>query len=326
MKICHIIPTGRGNWGDIALQESVRALFKKFIDTEFVIMNCREQFIESDIDKINRCDAVIVGGGGLILPTTYVNTISGWQWGISKELIEKINVPLIVYSIGWNLFHGEKNNDKILQPNLKALNEKASYISLRHTGDLKIFQNYVGSDKAVLNFCSSMTIGEYREIKTNKVAILLAKDRKDRRYKNIHRVFSELKKMVSYLQQRGYEVHGVTHVGSDSIVKKIGVPVRKIEDYKDYYDYNTVITTRGHGQMIPMGIGCNVVSLISHNKIKYFLEDINATETGVDINSNTLFEDLKRSFDIAQNFDFQDRISYVQKHIYDQMQIICSKI
>jgi hypothetical protein len=40
---------------------------------------------------------------------------------------------------------------------------------------------------------------------------------------------------------------------------------------------------RGHAGMIPFGLGTPIVSLVSHPKLRYFLEDIGRPEWGLDV-------------------------------------------
>jgi hypothetical protein len=40
---------------------------------------------------------------------------------------------------------------------------------------------------------------------------------------------------------------------------------------------------RGHAQMIPFGLGAPILSLIAHDKLGWFLDDIGHPEWGVDV-------------------------------------------
>ena len=71
-------------------------------------MNCRKIFSVEDIDLINQADILFLSGGGLFLYDTFPNDVSDWQWGISEELLDKIKIPIIVYSIGYNKFRKQK--------------------------------------------------------------------------------------------------------------------------------------------------------------------------------------------------------------------------
>ena len=44
-----------------------------------------------------------------------------------------------------------------------------------------------------------------------------------------------------------------------------------------------VIGMRGHAQMIPFGLNCEIISLGSHEKMKWFLQDINAEDWYIEL-------------------------------------------
>ena len=50
-----------------------------------------------------------------------------------------------------------------------------------------------------------------------------------------------------------------------------------------YAESSLVIGMRGHSQLIPFGCNTPILSIITHDKMTWFLEDINHTELGVDI-------------------------------------------
>ena len=68
----------------------------------------RENVGPALVKYINRtADAVVVGGGGLFLSDTNPNRESGWQWRISLDMLEQLEVPLIVFAVGYNRFYGQ---------------------------------------------------------------------------------------------------------------------------------------------------------------------------------------------------------------------------
>lgn len=57
----------------------------------------------------------------------------------------------------------------------------------------------------------------------------------------------------------------------------------KEEYLRAFTEPELVLAIRGHAQMIPFGCGTPVVSMISHDKLKWFLEDIGHPEWGVEV-------------------------------------------
>ena len=105
---------GKGNPGDTAIGSAFDYVFEKYFPKSTVhFMNCRQIFTLNDIKKINQYDVLILSGGGLLLHDTFKNSISDWQWGISKKLIEQIKIPIIVYSIGYNKFRNQRQFNNV---------------------------------------------------------------------------------------------------------------------------------------------------------------------------------------------------------------------
>jgi polysaccharide pyruvyl transferase WcaK-like protein len=50
-----------------------------------------------------------------------------------------------------------------------------------------------------------------------------------------------------------------------------------------------VFGMRGHAQMIPFGVNTRIISLGTHKKLKYFLQDIGALDWYIDINQEKTF-------------------------------------
>ena len=49
---------------------------------------------------------------------------------------------------------------------------------------------------------------------------------------------------------------------------------------------------RGHAQMIPFGLRRPIISIISHDKMRFFLKDINCLEWGIDVKSHNFEKKL----------------------------------
>ena len=59
-----------------------------------------------------------------------------------------------------------------------------------------------------------------------------------------------------------------------------------------YQSIPITLGMRGHSQMIPFGMQNNIISLISHPKLKYFLDDIEQSEWGINIFSKNLTDEI----------------------------------
>ena len=88
---------------------------------------------------------------------------------------------------------------------------------------------------------------------------------------------------------------------------------------EEYAKPKLVIGMRGHAQMIPFGCKTPIVSIVSHNKLQWFLDDIGKPEWGADVLSETYEEDLRTRVFIALE-NTQDEIAFIskkQKELFD---------
>jgi polysaccharide pyruvyl transferase WcaK-like protein len=138
----------------------------------------------------------------------------------------------------------------------------------------------------------------------NSVCFNVAFDREDKRYGSSKElILKQIAKSVCDIQSRGYDVYYIAHCKSDLLfVDYLPKGVVKIVDadgwnYKKlisfYNKIDCVIGMRGHAQMIPFGVNCEIITLGSHDKMKWFLQDINALDWYIEISQDS--EKLSRT-------------------------------
>ena len=83
------------------------------------------------------------------------------------------------------------------------------------------------------------------------------------------------------LRRRGldFEVVRLSNVSGREILRRYSEPT-------------VVIGMRGHAQLIPFGCRRPIVSLASHDKMWFFLDDVNSRDWGVDVRDPALAEKL----------------------------------
>ena len=83
------------------------------------------------IQTLNRINddvkGLVIGGGGLFLRDTNANQNSGWEWNCSIENLRKIDVPIIVFAVGFNRFRGQEDFDPIFRSHLQELVQKSAF-------------------------------------------------------------------------------------------------------------------------------------------------------------------------------------------------------
>lgn len=244
-----------------------------------------------------------MAGGGLFLPDTNANQISGWQWAVSKDLLNAINKPVIVFSVGYNYFPGQQVSSLFCE-NIEVLVKKSLFVGLRNRGSVEAIKRLLPDElkeKVVYQPCTTTLIRRlFKDIPTKKdtqnIAINIAFDRADRRFgKNKDMILSQVACFVDKISKRGYKPIIVYHCTEDNKIKPYLEKISASYDEMNLADttpdkvfdfYNSVDLVcgmRGHAQMIPFGLNCEIISLGTHDKMKWFLDDIGCTDWYVDL-------------------------------------------
>ncbi len=306
-RIAHVTSFSVSNAGDNVLSECVRRLFdKRFGELDWDIIRLHDSVDDETIDRLNRTQGVVIGGGGVFLPDTNKNDVSGWQWPFPKERYSEISSPMVVFAVGYNYFNGQERCG-IFEDNVSELAARSAFFGLRNHGSLAEISSFLEGDvKSNLTFqpCPTM-IARYiypelpEKIETRKIALNVALDRAGARMgEDQEIILSEIAKAMRLLGERGYEIHFITHCDweikyNDYLIRE---KVKFIYHHatvwdtkkilKFYNDMDIVIGMRGHGIWIPYGVNTRILSLGSHNKTKWFLEDIDALDWNIDVNQD----------------------------------------
>jgi len=297
----------RGNYGDYVLTHAVRKTFEKFCkhSISWKPMNIREWADENAKTILEDVDVILVGGGGLFMAHGLSsNEVSGWHWKVSNEVLESIQIPIIVFTVGFNYFWGQEPSELFLS-SVELLSQKTIHFSLRHKGDIeKLLPHFPSDLDTDISFvpCTTTIINHLWNVPTNpgktkKIAINIPFDRKVLRYGETPRQkVLPIAKGIEELVDKGYSITVVLHAPNFDVeildyLVELNIPhtiidIRRysVEDSFNFYkSFDLVIAGRGHSQMIPFGLGIPVLSLHVHNKIKFFLEDINKLDWMIDL-------------------------------------------
>ena len=299
MKIAHVFAHGATNLGDIYLRRATQDAFATaFPGAEFTDVEIRRIFTKDDIEALGAHDMVVVGGGGLLLRDTFPNSVSDWQWGCTADQVRSIEAPLVVYAMGYNRFRGQEDFARpLFDLHMQALVETSVFFSMRNTGSVDAVRRYVDADageRIHLNHCPSLLLPRVvpeRRIGSDKVGLLLAGDRLGLRHPDIPGFLDRLSALLRSLTRHS-ELQLVAHQPQDlwyvehlrdvpyRIVDLIGKPPEAAMAF--YANLDVMIGDRGHAQMIPFALGCRIISLVSHDKLAWFLEDVGLEDHGVE--------------------------------------------
>ncbi len=307
-KWTHITYCAVGNAGDTCLSQCVRRTFNtNSFNNGWIIKAVNEPVTDELINTINSSKALIIGGGGLFLPDTNKNNISGWQWAVPTEQYKNIQVPIFVFSVGYNYFRNQTPS-KLFIDNLIQLCSRADFIGLRNNGSVRAVKKLLPEDlkeKIVYQPCTTTLI---RKLYTNlppkrydskNICINMAFDRSELRFSDKKEdILNAVAQAVETIYKKGYKIHFAAHMKSDlefiPYLEKLNIPVEihKAQNLKPkqliefYNNMDLVMGMRGHAQMIPFGVNCEIISLSTHEKMKWFLEDIDSPDWCVELNSD----------------------------------------
>ena len=294
---------GWENTGDTVLSKCVRDVFNSNAKLRWNLHKITNPVTPKLIAEINRSKFMVLGGGGVFLPDTNKNNISGWQWAISKEQIDSIKVPIVIYAVGYNYFIGQTPNDFFID-NLKHIVSRSSFFGMRNHGSINKAKELVGEElgkKIKFQPCPTTVIRRLypklpKKVRTKNIGVNIAFDRYERRFGDkVYSILDNVAGALKEIEKKGYNIYNICHLDSDArfelslINKNVNFKTvllnykTPVEVYKFYNKMELVMGMRGHAQMIPFGLNCHILSLGTHDKMRWFLEDIDAAEWYIDL-------------------------------------------
>lgn len=309
-RAVHVSTLSYKNIGDLVLSAVLRDLFNDCIGIRKWIHRPVNKVVDdADIQIYNKQDFVVIGGGGLFLRDTNANDVSGWQWPCSIEKLSEIKVPLIMFAVGYNRFRGQEDFDSVFYDHINEFMKKAAFVGLRNHGSIDELRPYLRTkelqDKLVFQPCMTTLVAnlyprlfDYQK-KEDFIALNVAFDRQTLRgndesiLQSIARVAFHLSKLTkikyySHLKSDDFMLPFLDKCDVSYELVKLSSPYETI---KAYSSPRLVIGMRGHAQMIPFGCNTPILSIVSHDKLKWFLDDIGHPEWGVDVRDEN-FEQL----------------------------------
>lgn len=311
-KAIHLSAFTWGNAGDALLPVILRDLFSDYINVgKWTGIHVHKVVNNKDLATYEKNDLIVIGGGGLFLCDTNRNNLSGWQWSCSIDKLSKINKPIIGFAIGYNRFRGQEDFQPIFRKHLNMFVEKAIFVGIRNHGSIEKLKGYLDTNelKAKLLYQPCMTtlishiyptLLDYKT-KENYIGFNCAFDRKELRASDYSFLYSIAN--VALELSKVAEIRYYSHVYSDKdalpYFDKLGVPYTLVEFrdvkqiIKEYSKSRLIIGMRGHAQMIPFGCLTPILSIVSHDKMRWFLDDIQHPEWGIDVNDTNFESELK---------------------------------
>ena len=311
LRLFHFDLRTTGNYGDTLLFEAVRSVFHGVACGEafdvYDSASLRGVVTADLISTINEsADAVIVGGGGLFLGDTNPNARSGWQWNISRELLSRLEKPLIVFAVGNNRFIGQPEFADPFRDHVTLTVEKSIFFGLRNHGSMETIKQYLPEElrhRVAYQPCPTTL--------ADRLYPDLAKPASDERVIGVQQIVGKRQQRARFspdevgrrsitvlrrLKADGWLVHGIPFARADDPfdqrLDQAGLRDRHTQLYggRDalfrgvelFPSVPVMFGTRGHAQMVPFGMGSLPVSAMVHDKLRYFAEDIGRAHWVVD--------------------------------------------
>lgn len=339
-----------GNAGDRVLPVVLRDLFTDALRVRWKARNVHRVVDNRLLTRLNRSDGIVVGGGGLFLPDNPPTALSGWHWSCDVEMLRKVQAPLAGFALGYNRFRGQQDFLPVFRKHLTVFAEKAVYIGLRNNGSIESLKSYIPADlheKLRFQPCmTTLTRFIYPWLReeivrgkdfgdTDFIAINLPFDRQEMRYGiDQDQRLRAVADVVGEFSDNGVQFEYYAHCQEDErflpYLDKRRVPVRVRRLYQmnarqilqAYTRPAVVIGGRSHSQMIPIGCGRPSISLVSHDKLWYFLQDTNTLSMGVEMASDELTERLRTIVtSVLDDLDFyQDMVLGVSTKLWEVTQ------
>jgi len=327
MRLLHLAAPGR-NVGDNALIHGMRNIFHT--DTLQLTGLRQTEINTSLIDCINNSyDGLVIGGGGLLHATDGIRRLkqntSGTLIMVDTNNLPKIKKPVIIYGVGYNVFNGEKDLCPIAKKSILDMMKYSTHFSVRNDGSKYRLSKFLGIHHDEIQevpdpglYCNYNS-DEYKYLDTlsRRVAIQLAADRLQYRFKNNKEVDIFIKEIKTLIEKMNCEYWLVPHTPDDerfiaTNFKGYNIyPLKtKLDDAKSvmsfYKKMDCVIGQRGHANICPFGLGVPIISLVSHKKNLGFMEQINFAEYAISCNDPHLYVKLLNRLDSIDQ-DYVDK-------------------
>jgi len=311
------------NYGDFAIQAGLQCMLRRVAGEPliFVPVDCqRTWFHPALIDRMNaEADLLLVGGGGMVFNRPEDDSHSGWQFNIAMEDLARVDVPIVVHGIGFNQFAYDRSGFRPqMNDHLRRTQETAALFSTRNEGTrAELMRRGLDGDAMAVLPDSGMFVEPGPIVLPGSdgdgvtIGVNWAGDRVEQRWPGdpeetaaaVARSLAEALRDV--LAARGGRVLWVPHlmeidrharpifeevlgeslIDLEQAMSHIYPPsLYQVPFLADVYrQCDLVIGMRGHANIIPFGVGTRVIGIGSHNKNRFFLEEIGEPNALIDV-------------------------------------------
>lgn len=328
-RICHVGAWGH-NYGDRAIQRAMRDTFDDLSPDplDWWYLNCQETVFTAEVvDQVNEnADLLIVGGGGLLWDKPELNSPSGWQWQITEKEIARINVPFVLYALGWTQFpYNDPTGRAPMIQTLHAATEHAALTAARNDQTRRFWQACGAVVDAVVPDPALFLDGDLvplEGVMRPLIGLCWASDKCSWRYLepagvNAWSWLGEVRTAVkSYsstfmLVEHLPEADGLARdylepdVSAEANAKLTYPPLMSMAGQLAglYRQCDVVLSMRKHGLIVPAGQGVPVVGLGDMPEVKWTAEQLGAEHFDTTATSAEIAAGIERALDRGAQAD-----------------------
>lgn len=281
-------------------------------------------FDDSFADRANQYDILILGGGGFF-DVRHNDSATGTTIDISKEVIDRIKVPVIVNAMGYPEYEGDyqeakKRFGEFLQ---YVLNKRNWFVSFRNDGSVSRITRSLGmsfTENQLMKvpdngFFFPKTNQEFVQSE-HKIGLCISNDDFSKRFNGeiTEEIFnkqmsSEIKKII----ERGYNVVFFLHTPQDlttlaTLEQIIGAKVFRYNveiapydpngtdapyDLERYYrKCDLIIGMRFHSNILALQNKIPTIGLAGHEQIKALFDEIGLSDNCITVQGDSYIDRL----------------------------------
>lgn len=334
IKIAHIHVWDKSNKGDLAIVIAVKdLLLEKFVNIDF--LDFPIEFLSRgntlDIKKINSCDFIVIGGGGIFYH---------YFLPFSKKIISEIKKPIFIFGAGYIREVGAKPLKPEQLDSLMYLIKKSKLVALRDNYTKKfLVKNGAQSDKIRLIGDPAVLLKEKKIINNQskefdldanipKIGLNLNYSGWLGFGQHKKEILSSYKSVADYfIKKHGARIYYLKHhPGEDQIIKELDFPIFKVVDlhpYQQKYLYSKMDLIIGmmlHSCVMAFGALTPEINLAYDLRNKSFANFIKSPELLVnlrDLKSGALLSGAKEVYqkkDFYKNKFIKEKNKIKEKH------------
>lgn len=297
----------QSNYGDAILAEAVRYLFHSFGSRRYFRIadgvDSRYPIGPRLVQRANTFDAGLIAGGGIIIPRNH--ELSGWGFRSSVATARAMR-RTIVFAVGFNMYDNLGTLAPVFKEHFEAVIENSPFVGLRNHGSIDRIKEIVDPrfhDRIVFQPCPTTFVrhlvdgaGDPRAVPARGKRVTLQVTRSPS--EKGERLGEHVLHACRRLRAAGYEIELASFFARFDTAIPDYLRAHGFEDFA-FVEMNTegqdillgprhfatvpvVVSTRGHGAMVPFGAGSLVVPVDTSPKMAYFAREVGIEDLLID--------------------------------------------